>query len=84
MRKAVWLTLLIALVIVNGLAMLAEAYSGLVIPLPYRLVIVFAITLVSLIFTGAWQLMRGAESEQATPGELETDASQQTPQQDNG
>lgn len=71
MKKTIWLTLLIALIVVNGLAMAAEAYSGIVIPLPYRLVIVLAISLVSLVFTGAWQLMRGAESEQAPPVELE-------------
>lgn len=71
MKKTIWLTLLIALIVVNGLAMAAEAYSGIVTPLPYRLVIVLAISLVSLVFTGAWQLMRGAESEQATPAELE-------------
>jgi len=63
MKKVIWLTLLIAVIVVNGLAMAAEAFSGITIPLPYRLAIVLAICLVTLVFTSAWQLMRGAESE---------------------
>ena len=63
MKKTIWLTLFIALIVVNALAMAAEAYGALVIPIPYRLAIVLAISLVTLVFCGAWQLMRGAESE---------------------
>lgn len=63
MKKIIWICFFAALLIVNGLAMLAESVWGVYIPIPYRLVIVLAISFITLVFVGAWQLMLGAERE---------------------
>jgi hypothetical protein len=62
-KKIIWLTLFISLLVVNGLAMAAEAFSGTYIPLPYRLAVVLAIVLVTLVFCGATVALKQAESE---------------------
>jgi hypothetical protein len=63
MKKTVWLVFGISLVLVNVLAIGADYWGGVYIALPYRLAIVLAATLVTIIFSGAWQLMKTAESE---------------------
>jgi hypothetical protein len=65
MKKIIWICFFAALVIVNGLAMLAESVWGVYIAIPYRLVIVLAISFISLIFVGAWHLILGAERERS-------------------
>lgn len=63
MKKVIWLCFFIALFSVNALAMLADAVWGVYIAIPYRLVVVLAISFISLIFVGAWRLVQGAEKE---------------------
>ena len=63
MKKAVWTAFLAGLVIVNGLALLAEHFTSVVIPMPYRLTIVFGITVITLIFSGAAALVSQADEE---------------------
>lgn len=63
MKKIIWLTLLIALIIVNGLAMIAEAITGTHIPIPFRLATVLAIVLVSMVFCGASTALKQAQNE---------------------
>lgn len=63
MKKLVWLCFFITLIIVNALAMLADYVWGVYIAIPYRLVVVLAISFISLIFIGAWRLVQGAEKE---------------------
>jgi len=63
MKKVIWIGFFVALVTVNALAMLAESVWGVYIPVPYRLVIVLAISFITLVFVGAWQLILGAERE---------------------
>lgn len=63
MKKIIWLCFFIALVVVNALAMLADYVWGVYIAIPYRLVVVLALSFISLIFIGAWRLVLGAETE---------------------
>lgn len=63
MKKAVWTAFFVALVVVNGLAWLAEYFAGLYIPVPYRLTVVLSITFITLIFAGAAALVSKADTE---------------------
>jgi hypothetical protein len=63
MKKAVWTAFLAGLVIINGLAWLVEYFTGLHIPLPYRLTVVLSITFITLIFAGAAALVSQADTE---------------------
>lgn len=63
MKKMIWLCFFIALIVVNALAMLAEYVWGVYIAIPYRLVVVLALSFISLVFIGAWRLVQGAERE---------------------
>lgn len=63
MKKAVWITFLVALVLVNLLAWIAESTTDVEIALPFRLTIVLGITFVSAVFTGAYFLVRQADKE---------------------
>lgn len=63
MKKIIWLCFFITLIVVNALAMLADYVWGVYIAIPYRLVVVLAISFISLIFIGAWRLVQGAEKE---------------------
>lgn len=63
MKKIIWLCFFIALVVVNALAMLADYVWGVYIAIPYRLVVVLALSFISLVFIGAWRLVLGAEKE---------------------
>jgi fatty acid desaturase len=80
MKKIVWITFFSALVIVNALAWLANYAGGVYIAIPYRLVLVMAITMITTVFAGAWVLMTQAEEEvpntrpaSATSTEINTD-----------
>lgn len=72
MKKLIWITFFSALVVVNLLAMAADYFGGVYIAIPYRLVMILAITLIGTIFGGAWVLMRTAEQEQARPGPIQS------------
>lgn len=63
MKKIIWVVFFTALVVVNALAMAADYFGGVYIAIPYRLVMVLAISMISMIFTGAWMLLRTAEQE---------------------
>ncbi|WP_237133445.1 hypothetical protein [Pseudohongiella sp. O18] len=73
MKKLIWITFFSALVVVNLLAMAADYFGGVYIAIPYRLVMILAITLIGTIFGGAWVLMRTAESEQPNTGRAKQD-----------
>ena len=68
MKKLIWITFFSAIIIVNLLAVAADYFGGVYIAIPYRLVMILAITLIGTIFGGAWVLMRTAEQEQPHPG----------------
>jgi len=62
-KKIVWTSFICALIIVNGLAYAAERLGDVYIAMPYRLVVVLGITLISCVFGGAWVLMNQADEE---------------------
>jgi hypothetical protein len=63
MKKIIWMSFFISLVVVNALAMLADYVWGVYIAIPYRLVVVLALSFISMIFIGAWRLVLDAEKE---------------------
>lgn len=63
MKKIVWISFISALVIVNLLAFAADRFGDVYIAMPYRLVVVFGITMISCVFGGAWVLMNRADEE---------------------
>lgn len=66
MKKIVWTSFISALVIVNLLAIAADRFGDVYIAMPYRLVVVLGITLISCVFGGAWVLMNRADEEVPT------------------
>ncbi|MBC52711.1 MAG: hypothetical protein CMQ34_02630 [Gammaproteobacteria bacterium] len=63
MKKIVWISFISALVVVNVLAYAADRLGDVYIAMPYRLVVVLGITLISCVFGGAWVLMKRADEE---------------------
>ena len=70
MKKTVWITFAAALVLVNLAAVFADRQLGLFIPMFFRLVLVFGITLVATIFAGAMSLVKSAEQERPLSGHV--------------
>jgi len=63
MNKTVWLTMFIALVLVNLAAWLVERYTGVYIVMMFRLALIFGITAIASIFVGAMMLVKNLEQE---------------------
>ncbi|MEX0738612.1 MAG: hypothetical protein WD071_04670 [Pseudohongiella sp.] len=63
MKKIVWISFISALVIVNLLAFAADRFGDVYIAMPYRLVVVLSITMISCVFGGAWMLLNAADEE---------------------
>jgi len=70
MKHAVWITLLIALVVVNVAAELVFYFSGVSIAMFYRIVLVTGITVVSAVFVGAMLLVGVLEGEKPLSGNV--------------
>lgn len=64
MKKAVLISFLSALVLVNLLAWIGESTGSVEIPMLYRLAVILGITLITAVFVGSWALMRKADKEQ--------------------
>ena len=72
MKKIVWITLIFALIVVNGLAELVTLYSGLFFPYLLRATLVLGILMIVMVFTGAYQLINTIEEEKPLGGEANT------------
>lgn len=72
MKKIVWITLILTLVIINGLAELVTLYSGLFFPYILRVTLVLGILMIVMVFTGAYQLISTIEEEKPLGGEANT------------
>ena len=70
MKHAVWITLLIALVVVNVAAELVFYFSGVTIAMFYRIVLVTGITIISAVFVGAILLVGVLEGEKPLSGNV--------------
>lgn len=63
MKKIIWITFFVALILVNALAWAAQYFGGVHIAMTYRLVVVLATCFITLVFVGAWHLINAAEHE---------------------
>jgi fatty acid desaturase len=72
MKKRIWITLILALVIINGLAELVTLYSGLFFPYILRVTLVLGIVMIVMVFTGAYQLISTIEEEKPLGGDAIT------------
>ena len=70
MKHAVWITLLIAAVLVNVAAELVFYFSGVTIPMFYRIVLITGITIISAVFVGAILLVGVLEAEKPLSGNV--------------
>ena len=70
MKHAVWITLLIALVVVNVAAELVFYFSDVYIAMFYRIVLVTGITIISAVFVGAMLLVGVLEGEKPLSGNV--------------
>ncbi len=70
MKHAVWITLLVALVIVNVAAELAFYFGGVYIAMFYRIVLITGITVIAAVFVGAILLVGVLEGEKPLSGHV--------------
>lgn len=70
MKHAVWITLLIALIVVNVAAELVFYFGGVYIAMFYRIVLVTGITVIAAVFAGAILLVRVLEEEKPLSGHV--------------
>ena len=70
MKHAVWITLLIATVVVNVAAELVLYFSDVTIAMFYRIVLITGITTISAVFVGAILLVRVLEGEKPLSGNV--------------
>lgn len=68
MRKAVWISFAVSLVLVNLFAWVMQQFSGFTIPMILRLVMVLGITFGTIVFAGAFALVNKFEEEQPLTG----------------
>ena len=70
MKHAVWITLLIAAVLVNIAAELVFYFSDVTIAMFYRIVLITGITIISAVFVGAILLVGVLEAEKPLSGNV--------------
>lgn len=70
MKHVVWITLLVAMVVVNIAAELVFYFSGIYVAMFYRIVLVTSITIISAVFVGAILLVSVLEREKPLSGHV--------------
>ncbi len=70
MKHTVWITLLVAMVVVNVAAELAFYFGGVYIAMFYRIVLVTGITIIAAVFVGAILLIRALDAEKPLSGHV--------------
>ena len=78
MKKTVWISFIVSLVLINGFAWLMQQYSGFTTPMVLRLVMVLGITIGSIVFAGAFALVNKFEEERPLTGHV-NDSLQENP-----
>lgn len=68
MRKTVWISFGIALVLVNGIAEIGYYYTGIEIHMFLRVAIIFAVTMGAFVFSGTFALLNAMDSEKPLAG----------------
>ncbi len=70
MKKTVWISFFVSLILINLFAWAMQQYSGFTIPLVLRLVMVLGITFGSIVFAGAFALVGKFEEEKPLTGHV--------------
>ena len=70
MKKTVWMSFIISLVLINLFAWLMQQYSGFSIPMILRLIMVLGITIGTIVFAGAFALVNTLEEEKPLTGHV--------------
>ena len=70
MKKAVWITLIVSLVLVNLIAEAVFYFSGTYINMFFRISLVMGITAIASVFTGAIILIGKLEEEKPLSGHV--------------
>ena len=70
MKHTVWITLIIAAVVVNVAAELVFYFSDVTIAMFYRIVLITGITIISAVFVGAILLVGVLEAEKPLSGNV--------------
>jgi uncharacterized membrane protein len=70
MKKAVWITLIVSLVLVNLIAEAGFYFSGTYINMFFRISLVMGITAIASVFTGAILLIGKLEEEKPLSGHV--------------
>lgn len=70
MKKAVWITFFLALVLVNVIAELVYYFSGVYIVMIFRISLVLGITVIASIFVGTMLLVGKLEQEKPLSGNV--------------
>jgi len=70
MKKAVWITLIVSLVLVNLIAEAVFYFSGTYINMIFRISLVMGITAIASVFTGAILLIGKLEEEKPLSGHV--------------
>ncbi len=68
MKHVVWITFIVALIVVNLSAWLAAEFTGFNIGMVFRLVLVLGITVIAAVFVGANLLIKNLEQEKPLTG----------------
>ena len=64
MKKVIWICVFGSLIAVNALAVMAAVVWDVYIAIPFRLVVVLALSFISIVFVGAWMVVKGAEKDE--------------------
>lgn len=70
MKKAVWISFFVALVVVNALAEAMDYFAGVQVAMIYRLTFVLSITVVAAIFAGSTLLVSKLGTERPMSGQF--------------
>ncbi|MFM1897328.1 MAG: hypothetical protein RLZZ385_2402 [Pseudomonadota bacterium] len=68
MKKAVWITLLVAIVGVNGVCWVGYQITGIYVPQFLRLTMILGLTVMAAVFTGTFLLIDKLEQERPLAG----------------
>ena len=70
MKKTVWITFFVALVLVNAIAELVYYFSGFNIVMFFRITLILGITVIASIFVGSIMLIGKLEQEKPLSGSV--------------
>ena len=70
MKKTVWSSFIVSLILINLFAWVMQEYSGFTIPMILRLVMVLGITIGTIVFAGAFALVSKFEEERPLTGHV--------------